>query len=421
MFKKTITTDFFTTINFNLFLDSFKALTIWLPWLRHWDDTEVFNRELQIYLWLEKSKVISFYNWRSALYHALKIIWVKKSHEIIVNWFTCVSVSNAVIQSWAKIIYSDINKNNYWFDITKLEEKINKKTKVIIVQHTFWKNSNIKKIITLAKKHKILVIEDCAHSLWTKTDKIHLWTFWDFSIFSTWRDKVISSVTWGFLFINNSKYFDKKSEVESQLEYPSRLLTIKNLLYNIIAFKSYKLYDFMWLWKLIIYLSRKMWLITEILNTTEKECNYDDFNLKLPNSLAKIAIWELEKIKFYNNHRRWIWEYYDSLIKNSNIKSWFTKLKTEKNNYFRYPILLKTKEKAEEFYNYMKDNNIILWKSWSFSPIAPIWSNLKNSKYKISENKNAQDISSRLLFLPNHSLVTLANATKIVKIINNYK
>jgi len=421
MFKKTITSDFFTTINFNLFLQSILWLTFYLPKLRFWNNISQFELSLKSYLWLEKSEIISFYNWRSALFNALKIIWIRKTDEVIINAYNCVTVSNVIIQSWVKVIYSDINKANYWFDIEKLEKSITKNTKVIIVQHTFWKDSNIKKIIKIAKKYNILVIEDCAHSLWSKKDKKHLWTFWDFSFFSTWRDKVISSVTGWFLFINNPVFFNKIPSIKKTLINPSRYLVIKNLMYNLVAFKSYKLYDFMWFWKIIIHLSRKLWLITEILTKSEKECNYRNFNLTFPNSLAKIAIWELKKIKLYNNHRRWLADYYNKLIKNPLIKIWFTKLKTEKNNYFRFPILLKDSSKLEDFYTYMKKNKILLWKTWSISPIAPYWTDLKTAKFNIIENPIAIDISSKLLFLPNHSNVNLYDVEKIVKLINNYK
>lgn len=421
MFNKTICADFFTTINFNLFLNSLKSITIKLAKLRFWNDIITFENELMSYLWLNNSKIISFYNWRSALYHTLKIIWLKNKDEVIVNAYTCVSVTNAVIQSWAEIIYSDINNNNFWFDLDILEKNINKNTKVIIVQHTFWKNSNIKKIIQLAKKHDILIIEDCAQSLWTKIDWEHLWIFWDFAIFSTWRDKVISSVTWWFLIINNKKFFKKIIDIENILKFPSRLLTIRNLVYNIIAYKAYKTYDFLWLWKIIIHFSRKLWLITEILTPSEKKCNYNNFNLKLPNSLAKIAISELEKIKLYNNHRRLLAEYYDKSIKNEYIKIWFKKLKLEKNNYFRYPILIDDNKKIQNFYNYMRKNKILLWKSWSNSPIAPIWTDLDLCKFNNKYYPVAEKISKTIFFLPNHPLVKLEDAERIVKLINNYK
>jgi dTDP-4-amino-4,6-dideoxygalactose transaminase len=90
------------------------------------------------------------------------------------------------------------------------------------------------------------------------------------------------------------------------------------------------------------------------------ECEYKDFNYKFPNSLAYLAKKELEKIKIYRTHRILISEYYDNSIKNSLIKILFNNEKKEINNYFRYPILLKSEKIKNEFYDYMKKNNILL-------------------------------------------------------------
>ncbi len=420
MFNKTATTDFFSTININLFFDSLYYLTFWLPKLRKWDNNEKLKIELKSYLWILDSKIINFYNWRSALYHCLKWMWLKKTDEVIVNAYTCVSVINSIQQTWVKVKYSDINLNNYGFLYKDLVNNITKKTKVIVVQHTFWKNSNIEKIIALAKKNNILIIEDCCHSLWTKTNWKHLWSFWDFAIFSTGRDKVISSVTWGFLVINNKNYFNNFLEIEQKLHLPSIKLTIKNHLYNILAFISYKLYNVLNIWKAIIFISNKYWFITKILNENEKNCNFNEFELSLPNSLAWIAINELEKIKKYNNHRRYVAEFYNEEIKNKKIKIWFKKLKTEKNNYFRYPVLLNSTKEAKSFYNYMKKHKIILWKTWSFSPIAPLWSNIEKCNFILWKYKNAEKISSRILFLPNYYWINFSKMEYIVKVLNKF-
>ncbi len=418
--KKTLIADFFTTVSFSQYVDSIKSITYRLNSLKKWKEIKIIENKLLHYLWLHESKIISFYNWRSALFHSLKMIWIKAGDEIIVSWYTCVTVSNTVIQSGWKIVYCDIEKKSLGLSADDLINKITNKTKVIIIQHTFWKPSNISKIIKIAQEKNILIIEDCAHSLWSEIKWKRLWSFWDFSIFSTWRDKVISSVTGWFLVINNSNYFKSKKKVENKLSLPSINLILKNHNYNIFWYEAYKLYDFLKIWRIEIFLLRKLWLITEILTKSEKKCKYKDFNYKLPNSLAYLAINQFKQLWKTIKHNIKLASYYNEWIKNKKISILFKTKTSEINNYFRYPILLKNSKETVLFYKYMRKNNILVWKSWSWINIAPLWTNLNNAKYKKWNCKISENISERILFLPNHKNIKKREVEYIIEKINNY-
>lgn len=422
MFKKTIISEFFTTVSFSQAMQSLYLMTFWFFKLRYWEDRELFEKELLNYLIGDcrgKScvypKIVSFYNWRSAIFHALKMIWVEWRDEVIVNAYNCISVSNAVIQAWAKIIYSDIESKTLSFDFKKLEKNINSNTKLIILQHTFWKQArDYKKIIDLAKKKWILILEDCAHSLWNNAEIL-----WDFAIFSTWRDKVISSVTWWFLLINNSKYFDKIAELRTFLKMPSIKLIMQNLIYNIVWFRAYFYYDFLKLGKLTIFLSRKLNLITEILSSKEKSCSFKDFYFDFPNSLAYLARKELKKINEYKKIRLKNSEYYLKNIKNNNIKYLISNF--ENYNWFRFPIILNSEKDKDLFYSYMRWEKILLWNYWSWQSIIPIWTDLKIARYKLWTCPVAEDISKRILTLPNHKIVKYNDLNRVVDLLNKFK
>lgn len=415
MFNKPLISEFFTTISFRQAISSLSFLSFNLKNIRHGKSIKIFEYQLLSYLWSRKSKILSFYDWRSGIYNTLKLIWITKNDEIIINWYTCSVVINAVIQSKWKIIYSDIEEKTLSLDYNSIKKNITNRTKAIIIQHTFWKQArDYNKILKLAKKNNILVIEDCAHSLWNK-QKIK----WDFAIFSTWRDKVISSITWWFLIINNKKYFKKIYLISKKLKAPSIKLIIQNLSYNIIWFISYKLYNILKIWKIIIYLSRKLNLITEILNKKDKNFESFNFNFSLSNSLASLANDELKKIDEYNNIRLKNSEFYINKINNKKIKLIFNNLNMY--NWFRYPILLKSEKIKNELYIYMKNNGVLLWNSWSWNNIIPLWTNLNKSKYIKWSCYIAENISSKILTLPNHKLINLKDLEKIVKLLNNFK
>jgi len=132
-----ISAQFFTTINLWIFLDTLNLLTFKLPYLRFWKDNDLLIEEFKNYLNAQTSKVYTFYNWRSALFWVLKSLNLKKDDEVIISWYTCVSVVNAVKQSWAKPVYADID-DSLNITLDSIKKVFSSKTKVIIVQHTFW-------------------------------------------------------------------------------------------------------------------------------------------------------------------------------------------------------------------------------------------------------------------------------------------
>lgn len=412
MFKKTIIWEFFTTISFKQALYSLYFLTFWIFNLKNWEYNKKFTDLLikKVFDKNNNNEIFTFYNGRSAIYHALNIIWIDEEDEIIVNSYTCSVVVNSVLQSWWKIVYSDIEKDTLSFDFEKLKTKITNKTKVIILQHTFGKKArDYDKIINFAKENNILIIEDHAHSLWSfKNPK------WDFLIFSTWRDKVISSVTWWVLIINNEKYFWK----EIKLHNPSIKLILQNLMYNIVWYKAYKLYNIFSLWKITIFLSRKLNLITEILTKKEKQFLKTDFNLKLPNCLAFLAYKDLQNLEKYTEIRLKNTNYYLKNIKNNKIEFIFKD--TKDYNWFRFPILLNSEKEKNKLVEVWKKNNILFWTTWSWINIVPNWIDLEKAKYKQWSCIIAENISKRILTLPNHKLITEKDTKKVVDLINKF-
>lgn len=413
MFKKTIISEFFTTVSFSQALNSLYLMTFWVFKIKYWKDKQLFEQELLNYLWKKESKIISFYNWRSAIYHCLKMIWVGKNDEVIINSYTCSVVVNAIIQSQWKIKYSDIEAETLSFDFDILKKNITQKTKVVIIQHTFWKQArDYKKIIDFCKKENILIIEDCAHSLGNNSELL-----WDFAIYSTGRDKVISSITWWFLVINNKKYF---KNTDFNLKIPSTKLIFQNLLYNLAWYKAYKLYDFLKLWRVVIFLSRKLNLITEILNKKEKNFEYNNFELDFPNSLAYLARKELKKLDKYTEDRFNNSIEYIKLINNKKIKILFQRITEDDYNWFRFPILLNSQEEKNKLIKIWRKNNIIFWNQWSGSNIIPVWIDLEKAQYKIWSCPVSENISKRILTLPNHKLITKKDLSRVVEVLNKF-
>ena len=202
---------------------------------------------------------------------------------------------------------------------------------------------------------------------------------------------------------------------------PSIKLILQNLTYNLAWYKAYKLYDFFKLWRIVIFLSRKLKLITEILNKKEKNFEYKNFDLGFPNSLAYLARKELKKIEQYSEDRIEKSIEYIQLINNKKIEVLFHTITENDYNWFRFPILLESEEEKNKLISLWRKNNIIFWNQWSGSNIIPVWIDLEKAQYKIWSCPVAEDLSKRILTLPNHKLITKKDLEIVIEVLNNFK
>src|SRR5436190_4689293 len=162
---------------------------------------------------------ISFSNARSALFVILKSLEIKTADEIILQAFTCVVVSNAIIAAGATPVYADIT-NSLVLNSKDIEKKITKKTKAIIVQHTFGIPADMDAIQAIAKKHKLFVIEDVAHTIGGTYKEKKLGTYGDAAIFSLGRDKACSSVFGGMAITRDKIPGQKIRQIQQEKTYP---------------------------------------------------------------------------------------------------------------------------------------------------------------------------------------------------------
>jgi dTDP-4-amino-4,6-dideoxygalactose transaminase len=417
MFKKTLISHFLTTINFKMALKATWFLFLPWKWLKfyNWKSIKNIENKLLNFLNLENSKIISFYNWRSAIFHWIKLLWIWKWDEILTQAFTCIAVSNPIIQSWSTPIYCDVDLSLN-ISLKEIKKNFTKKTKAVLVQNTFWNPADIKNIKNFCKEKNIFLIEDCAHSLWSEFNWKKLWSFWDISIFSFWRDKVISSINWGFLVINNSKFFEKSKKIILKNILLKELL--KNLFYTISSFKSKVFYDFFSLWKVILFLWRKLKIVPEIIEEWERECKNLNLSFKYPNALAEI--WEMEfenNLKRFNFHRENIFIIYKKNLKNlsENWKIIFTKNNfwnyNWRNIFFRIAVFVK---KSKNILKLWKKEKIIFWDRYR-NIIDPIWSSFKHAKYDKWSCKNAEKFASEVINLPNHFWIWKKDALRVCK------
>ena len=100
--------------------------------------------------------------------------------------------------------------------LNSLKKKITKKTKAIIPVHISGRSGNLKKIIKIAKKNKIQIIEDAAEAMFSKNQKKYLGTFGICGCFSFSPNKIINSGQGGLIVTNNKKIYKRIKRLKDQ-------------------------------------------------------------------------------------------------------------------------------------------------------------------------------------------------------------
>ena len=144
-----------------------------------------------------------------AIHLALVVLGIGKDDEVIIPSFTMIATAFAVCYTGAKPVFVDADKDTWNIDVNKIEEKITNKTKAIIPVHIFGNPCNMDKILEIAKKHNLYVVEDAAeaHGAVYKNKKVG--SFSDIACFSFFANKNITTGEGGMVVTNNEDNYKK--------------------------------------------------------------------------------------------------------------------------------------------------------------------------------------------------------------------
>ena len=134
---------------------------------------------------------------------------IGKGDEVIVPAQTHTATAHAVELAGARPVFIDCEASTGNIDPSKIEKKITKKTKAICVVHFLGIPVDMKKIISIAKKNKLFVLEDCALSLGATYNKTHTGLLGDAGVFSFYPAKHITTGEGGVLITKNKKIFNR--------------------------------------------------------------------------------------------------------------------------------------------------------------------------------------------------------------------
>ena len=303
---------------------------------------------------------------------------IQASSEVIIPAICWSTSLWPIIQNNLKPVFVDVELGTFNIDIESIEKKITKKTKAIMLVHVLGTSANMTKLMRIAKKYKIDIIEDTCESLGAKYNNKQLGTFGRFGTYSFYYSHQITSGEGGMILCNDTKD------------------------YNIL--KSLRSHGW----------SRDTNLHT---NFKKKFNNLDErflfigpgYNVRPTEIQSAIALNQFKRlnqfIKIRNINRNKI---INNLKKNDKWKNQFSFVEVESNfkpSWFGLPILINKKYSyvKKEFLNYLSkkgiENRPIISGNFLNQPAATFY-NFKSTK---NDFKNADEIEERGFFIGLHT------------------
>lgn len=199
---------------------------------------------------LKSDKAFFFYTGSTALYALLKSMAVGQGDEVILQVFTCPAVPSPVVRLGATPVYVDVDPGTFNMPPDKIEAKITKSTKAIIVQHTYGIPAEMDPILDIAREHDLWVIEDACHALGSRYRGQEVGTFGDAAFYSFgWYKPVVLGVG-GAAVVNNPILRPKVEEIYNCFVTPS----LRELL---VLYFTYAASD-------LLYSPTRFWLMKEV-------------------------------------------------------------------------------------------------------------------------------------------------------------
>ena len=317
---------------------------------------------------VSRKYAITVSNGTAALDIAIKSINIKKGEEVIVPAFTIISCLHQIVRQGGKPVLIDSDPMTWNMDVSKIEKKITKKTKAIMLVHTYGLPVDIDPIIKIAKKYNLIIIEDAAEQLGQFYKKKPIGSFGDISTFSFYANKHITTGEGGMVVTNN-----------------------KSLAKKFAIFKN------------ISFQPKKQRFVHEDLG----------WNYRMTNMQAALGLVQLKKLKFFVKKKKYLGKFYNLKLKNlKNIQLPLNKTSYAKNIYWVYGVVLKNKKKlAKNYINILKKEGIDCRPFFCPMHLQPVFKKMKlfkNQKFPVSE-----ELFRRGFYLPS-GIGTTENEMKIV-------
>ncbi len=337
----------------------------------------------------------------SALILALKVLNFEKDSEIITPCLNFGTAVSSIMLSNYKPVFVDCEVDTLQIDINQIKKKITKKTKALLIPNLIGNIPDWKEIKKIAKKNKLLVIEDSADTIGCKINKKATSIYSDISITSFYGSHVISCAgNGGMILTNNSSHFQKAKILRSW----GRMSTLVKDSDNINKRLGVKLkgYDY-----------DKKFIFSEV-----------GYNFEPSELGAAFGLEQLKKLKNFTKIRNKNFNLLFNFFKT--LEKYFILPKINKGvftNFLAYPIILKENRlfNRKQMQIFLERNNIQTRPIFSGNILRhPAFNRLVNKTNKMNSFINSDYIMKNGLLIGCHQGLTENQILKISSVIRNF-
>ncbi len=317
----------------------------------------------------------------SALEMAALLADIKPGDEVIIPAFTFVSTANAFVLRGAKIVFVDIRPDTMNIDEKLIEAAITDRTKAIVPVHYAGVACEMDKILEIAKKHNLLVIEDAAQGVMAKYKDKYLGTIGDIGCYSFHETKNYSSGEGGAVVFKDNRYTEMAEIIREKGT------------------------------------NRSKFFRGQVDKYTWVECG----SSYLPSDINAAYLWaELEQADKINDNRLATWNYYNENLKILEDEGYIQRpyIPEEcKHNAHMYYIKAKDLEERTNLIKYLKENGVQA--VFHYIPLHTAPAGIKYGRFN-GEDKYTTKESDRLLRLPMYYNLQKEDAEKVVQTIKDF-
>lgn len=152
---------------------------------------------------------ISVTNGTVTLEIILRALGIGYGDEVIIPPYTFNATASAVLMNCATPVFADIERDTFNIDPESIERMITPRTKAIIPVHVGGRACNMDRIMEIAKKHKLYVIEDSAHAHGSEWDGKRVGSIGHAGSFSFQASKNLTAGEGGFITVNDDDLFER--------------------------------------------------------------------------------------------------------------------------------------------------------------------------------------------------------------------